>query len=267
MKKIILIIIVITVFGCNDDGEESTSATSVNLIDKYYFKNMMYPVSTLSDANSDNLVKLVYDSNKRIIKRNGGYREIDQSTGYTHAYDETIYDEITYSGNQIFIQRKSSSNIFTPTKYEATIFFDNELKYTKKIVQDLSTFPQTYTLFYFFDSDKNLIKTQKTYSNIIETSNYFFDNKKNIVKIETVKLQNEIQLSRTTELFSDYDSSENPIKGLAMFDELFYRCLSKNNFKKYERNEYNAANELIASSYRTWNFVYDSYGRVMFDQF
>lgn len=69
------------------------------------------------------------------------------------------------------------------------------------------------------------------------------------------------------EHFSEYDNAENPLKNLVIFEETFYRALSKNNFKRYDRKEYNSADELTGTSFRTWTLQYDSNGKVKFDQF
>lgn len=72
---------------------------------------------------------------------------------------------------------------------------------------------------------------------------------------------------KTVEIFSEYDNAENPLKNLVIFEETFFRALSKKNFKRYDKKEYNAVNELIGASFTTWTLLYDSNGKVKFDQF
>lgn len=71
--------------------------------------------------------------------------------------------------------------------------------------------------------------------------------------------------SKVVEEFSNYDSAINPIKNLSLFEETFYRSLTNNNFRKYERKEYDVDNNLILFSFKNWTLIYDESGKVKFE--
>ncbi|MBF1098480.1 MAG: hypothetical protein HXL37_09260, partial [Riemerella sp.] len=61
--------------------------------------------------------------------------------------------------------------------------------------------------------------------------------------------------------FSNYDNAENPLKELGIFDEVFIRSLSKNNYRKYQKFSVNFSIPLnkidtVSRQERTWDFKY-----------
>jgi hypothetical protein len=242
MKKILFIILIASVFGCSNDDSNTTNSN--DLIQNYYYNYMLYPGRILQNNSSDNKVKFEYDSNNSIKKRIGGMTPLDQSTGYDYTFVETIFDQLTYLPNQIFIEKKTTSNIVTVLKFERKLFLDSQNRILKKAVYRENAFPERDTTYYTYNSNGILKESSKTINNEFENYIYYLN-----------------------EIFSEYDNAENPLKNLLIFEETFYRALSKNNFKRYDKREYNPANELTGTSFRTWNFIYDSNGKVKFDQF
>ena len=62
-------------------------------------------------------------------------------------------------------------------------------------------------------------------------------------------------------MFSNYDNAENPLKELGIFDEVFIRSLSKNNYRKYQKFSVNFSIPLnkidtVSRQEQTWNFKY-----------
>ena len=62
-------------------------------------------------------------------------------------------------------------------------------------------------------------------------------------------------------MFSNYDNAENPLKELGIFDEVFIRSLSKNNYRKYQKFSVNFSIPLnkidtVSRQERTWDFKY-----------
>ncbi|WP_396212528.1 hypothetical protein [Flavobacterium sp.] len=265
MKKILFIILIASVFGCSNDDSNTTNSN--DLIQNYYYNYMLYPGRILQNNSSDNKVKFEYDSNNSIKKRIGGMTPLDQSTGYDYTFVETIFDQLTYLPNQIFIEKKTTSNIVTVLKFERKLFLDSQNRILKKAVYRENAFPERDTTYYTYNSNGILKESSKTINNEFENSIYYFNQSNNIDSIVTKKFLNSNLILKTVEIFSEYDNAENPLKNLLIFEETFYRALSKNNFKRYDKREYNPANELTGTSFRTWNFIYDSNGKVKFDQF
>ena len=62
-------------------------------------------------------------------------------------------------------------------------------------------------------------------------------------------------------MFSNYDNAENPLKELGIFDEVFIRSLSKNNYRKYQKFSVRFSIPLnkidtVSRQERTWDFKY-----------
>ena len=60
-------------------------------------------------------------------------------------------------------------------------------------------------------------------------------------------------------MFSNYDNAENPLKELGIFDEVFIRSLSKNNYRKYQKFSvrFIPLNKIdTGRQERAWNFKY-----------
>lgn len=265
MKKIILLIIIATFFGCCNEDENTTSVN--NFIDKYNVFYMMYPQGILSNSGTDNNVKIEYDSYNRISKRIGDLRPIDQATGYNFIFTNEFYDQLTYTSNEIFIEKKSSNAAVIVAKFERKLILDSQNRIVKKINFHELGFPATDTTYYTYDSNGRLKESKNSVFHQVETANFYYNQANNLDSIVTKKVHYENPLYKIVEHFSEYDNAENPLKNLVIFEETFYRALSKNNFKKYERKEYDGAYELMGTSYRTWNLQYDSNGKVKFDQF
>ena len=73
--------------------------------------------------------------------------------------------------------------------------------------------------------------------------------------------------AKIVEEFSNYDSTVNPLKNLVLFEETWYRSLTNNKFRKYERKEYDADNILTNYSFKNWTLIYDAFGKVKFDSY
>lgn len=264
MKKILFLVLFVSVFGCSNDDNGSTN--SDDLIQNYYYDYMLYPGRVLQNNASENKVKFEYDLNNNIKKRIGGMTPLDLSTGYDYTFVETIFDELTYLPNQIFIEKKTTSNIVSVLKFERKLFLDSQNRLLKKVIYRENAIQERDTTYYTYNLSGILKESSKTINNEFENSIYYFNQSKNLDSVVTKKFQNSNLILKTIEIFSEYDNAENPLKKLLIFEETFYRALSKNNFKRYDKREYNALNELIGTSFKTWNLIYDSNGKVKFDQ-
>ena len=58
--------------------------------------------------------------------------------------------------------------------------------------------------------------------------------------------------------FSDYDEAPNLTKNLIIFKECFYRSLSRNNFRKYLREEYDTNDKLVFYEELSFGLSYDA---------
>jgi hypothetical protein len=86
----------------------------------------------------------------------------------------------------------------------------------------------------------------------------------NLTRVEGTQTDVFNNRSTTLELFSEYDAAPNPTKGLRIFDEVFYRSLSKNNFRKYSYEGRNSAGYVFATRNSSWELTYDNEGVPVF---
>ena len=70
-----------------------------------------------------------------------------------------------------------------------------------------------------------------------------------------------------TETFGNYDTAQNPLQGLFMFDDTFYRSLSENNFRTYRRQEQDMPNgTLYDTQTKEWELEYSPANLPLFDK-
>lgn len=112
MKKSLLLIFGILTISCNSDDSNSSTPEPTYQINEYFFDNMIYPNGVME--NLDNLVKIEYDGNFNILKRNGGYSSLDPGSGYPYIFTDNLYDQLTYSANEILIEKKTTSTFSIP---------------------------------------------------------------------------------------------------------------------------------------------------------
>lgn len=267
MKRSCIIVLMMIIVGCNSEGDiQSNLEANQNYnIEKYFFYYMDSPEGTLIDPSSDNLVKLEYNNDLKIIKRNGSFAKLDPSSGFNYLFVSNIYDQLTYTGNEILIEQKSTLINFTLAKFERKLILDNNNRIIKKTIYKEFAVQSKDTIIFSYDSSGKLSETIKGKLNgNNEKAKFYYDQINNLDSIVTKKY-NQINLeSKTVEIFSNYDTSSNPLKNLIIFEETFNRSLSKNNYKKYEIKIYDQANEIVYTSFRIWVLKYDSNGNVKF---
>ena len=94
----------------------------------------------------------------------------------------------------------------------------------------------------------------------MSTTRSFFYSGANLIKIEGLESDRWNNKTTTLELFEDYDSAPNPTKPLMIFDKIFYRSLSYNNFRKYSFEKRESSGIVVARTNRSWVLVYDDLG-------
>lgn len=263
MNKILLLVFGILTISCSSD--DNNSNTQTYHIDKYFFDNMIYPNGIMQ--NLDNLVKIEYDNDFKISKRIGSYSSFDPATGFPYIFVDNIYDQLTYSGNEIFIEKKTTSTFSIP-KFERKLFLDSNGRiYKKTILKEFETRPRD-TTYYTYNTNGKIIETKSGELNgYNEVAKLYYNSTNNLDSIVTRKYYYTAFQAKIVEEFSNYDSTVNPLKNLVLFEETFYRSLTNNNFRKYERKEYDADNILTNYSFKNWTLIYDAFGKVKFDSY
>jgi hypothetical protein len=106
---------------------------------------------------------------------------------------------------------------------------------TQKITFDATTtLLNSDTMYYLYDHDKRLKKTEQYFKYTIISREFTFDSNDNLQRIYTVKKSRINDLTSTMEeIFGGYDNKANTLKGQTLWPDLLYRTLSKNNFTTY----------------------------------
>jgi len=268
MKKILLCSLTILAFSCSS-SDEAEILENQDTLDSYLLYYMNYP----KEINLTDLTKLVTitKNNEGVItERIGGVYDanLDPSVGFKYFFSEKIYDELTYKNNTIIIEKKSmDSDLVIPT-YKRTLIFDENQKIIQKTIET-SAPEKTDTIDFQYNVNGKISKILSKGPNIPKETSFYFNNNENLDSIVTIKYELESDKTiKTLERFENYDSAENPIKEFFLFEELFYRSLSRNNYSLHWFEVFitTPSSSGFSSTYREWDLKYDANGKVIFDE-
>ncbi|MDQ0593122.1 hypothetical protein QFZ37_001491 [Chryseobacterium ginsenosidimutans] len=248
-------------FSCsnNDDITETTRAQEKK-IESYKFTYMHYPQAVML-ANSSNNVTIQYDSNNRPIKRVGGLLATSPQTGFNYIFSPDVYNEITYGNNTATIISKfNSTQGFTIAENKRLFEFDNG-KIVKKTIVD------TNEIIQFVYEQNRISKLISKKNNLLTAqSDFYYNQNGNVDSIVSRKAtwnnitsNYEINFNskvKTVEVFKNYDNKANPTKNLMIFDEIFPRSLSQNNYNSYESKSYDMYGQVYQFSNINWTLNY-----------
>jgi len=173
-----------------------------------------------------------YDGQNNFKVRTGGFLSNHYSTGSYLVFMPDLYDTVEYSKNKIDLIRKSGYPDIAVNENRRTYIFANG-KIQMKIAY--TSAQESDTTLYFYGTDQLLDKLVEKYGGRYTIKNFSFNSSGNLdsVSSKTYYTVDNTLLSTTQETFGNYDRSTNPLKGFGIWDETFYRSLTKNNFKSY----------------------------------
>ncbi|MEZ4797919.1 MAG: hypothetical protein R2785_12215 [Flavobacteriaceae bacterium] len=258
MKKIYLLLGLI-LFNCSSDPTETNETLPEPLVRNFNYFFMHAPNNIMPSSNS--LVILHFDSNNYLISRIGGFSPLAPATGFSYAFDTEIVFNFTYLDKEVVVERVP--DVQSPLNKKTTFIFNDENKLAQKIVENPDPVMTFYTYNSFGKISNSIINLDLfSYSK----SEYYYNTLKNIDSIVTKNYQFDTQLSKTVEVFSDYDTAENPMKKLVFFEDTFYRTLSENNYAKYEKFRYSFSGNLVEYNEKVWDLQYDENGNIIFGE-
>jgi len=244
---------IITLLSCQKDEVAQPNYNFIK-VDSINWKYLIDKEKHSAPSSIGGTAYFQYVGNK-LSKRLGGYKNIITGGGYSGFYTTEIYDTVEFhNSNTITIITKDNLNGMDvyPRKREITL--KNEI-IVKKITFDENN-PDT--IYYYYDSQNRLTKTEQFFKISIITKNYLFDSNNNLQKISTVKKAKDdgFVYYVAEELFGGYDNKVNPLSGQTLWQDLLYRTLSKNNFTTYTYSE--------GTNFETisWTLIYDNNGNV-----
>lgn len=274
LKLLSTISIIILFFSCSNDDN-----VNEQFLEKY---NKIYMHHQHSNSFSDNKNVFLQYANGKVVRKLENVFPVEV-TGHENVpinemtTEGTIYEDVTYIGNEITIERDIDFQFYELAPNHIRYVLDNEGRIVKKIYFDNAIEFEVVvndTIDYEYSDEGKLVKTYTNRNSyIFSEADYYFNAQNNLDSIVRSSYYRDlngvdvIYQGKTVEVFSEYDTSYNPLQDLGIFDELFYRSLSANNYARYDKYYYSHLDELTNHGYRSWDFYYDENGNIRFDLF
>ncbi|MGV0977571.1 hypothetical protein [Empedobacter falsenii] len=263
MKKLLYLLPLFLIWSCNDDEEIiPIDNNSFTIYPKGYF------VATTIGMDT---IKLEYQNNQ-VTKRIGEWMELAGSTGYDNKFSKLFETQITYSGNQVSVTKVSKmEGINYPKDFETYTFNGKQIVEAVLTYQNRPNYKERYVYTYENNQIKHidLLVTDSYYTNDLRSRRDFYFSKNgnldSLVYRESTHDYNDIVppfidykiKKRNVTTFSNYDQSQNPFQNLGVFTDLYYKSLSKNNFRKMETVQYDEEGKpSLGISTSTWDYEY-----------
>ena len=261
-KRIFLFgILTFLIVSCTNNNDETVLPKRVTSV-KYIA--LIYDDITLSNYYnpSSGKISFEYDNLNRINKVIGG---LVLAGSLTNFYELTLGDEaqdnISYENNVIKVECSYNTD-YRPYNKEFVVQNDKIISRSVVNINPYSTPAIVFTYEYLNNTviekkDGNSFRTFTiTNGNLtnVEQINYGY------VKIENVWVGNQI-IGKKEYVFSDYDNTENLLKGKFYINGAFFNAFSNNNYRKMVINYYAFVNnQYVLNDYSTldFNFGYDS---------
>lgn len=256
VKYLLYLLVVLTVISCEKDSVN----TNMNQINNYSLYSMIYPSSyIIDDIDMSSRVQLIYDKNNRVSERIGDFLFTSGIEGYAFKFRNDVKTVVKYANNIATIETRAIGNDFYVNPCKRTLFFDNDRLVMRVNDQMSPEIADNDTTFYFYDKmgKINRTKTITTYKTI--ESNFNYDENDNLQQVISTfsDKRGELLISKEIITFSDYDDANNLTKNLIIFEECFFRSLSRNNFRKYSREEYDTNNKIVYCREISFDLLYD----------
>lgn len=276
-----LLPIFILLFSCRNSDNESDIK-----IEQEFLVKKINPVfapdgyrNVIPTSENNKHYTFEYDSNNRLIKKNGMIFQISASTGFGFYYfvgeASTV---IEYKDKSATLKDISTDPNFIISEYREDFILNNSNQIVEKNIPYKNSMANK-KIKYLYDG-KVLIKRETTYPNrsydpseswdYIETiiEDFIYDSNNNLQKIVTTshKTGNVKSVNKIKEItFGNYDTSKNPFTKLGILNDYFERSLSKNNFRSRTEISYNIEGNPYKGSENTWNYPYDSSGNLILE--
>ncbi|SEK46419.1 hypothetical protein SAMN04488505_101248 [Chitinophaga rupis] len=165
--------------------------------------------------------------NGRPNVRTGGLLAIATSGGFSYIFSTLVYDTAVYNGNNVTLTTHyHGTNVIMDPNQRNLLLENGRLKRIVKAPD---------TTYFYYNAKNQPIKTETFSRSVHITRSFVFDNSGNLqsVKSSSTSRYDEQVISQEEETFTGYDNKPNPLKGLWLWDDLYYRTVSANNFSGY----------------------------------
>lgn len=253
--------------SCRKSTLASNKENSVIAISPSFFIKWQYPFATSSELVAKSIFQ--YSDNKA-IKRSGSHLQV--FGGYDwNSYTDKVYDLVSYGNSTVSLQ--SHNDLFSPApkrpKWEIELVDGKPSRKISFVFYGGMYIPGD-TALYYYSSNKQIQKIEyhstAQGSSYLYTKNFTFDTNGNLQKVTSIYLKKPGNvLFSTQELFELYDTKTNPLMHLWLWDDLYYRTLSTNNFAKYTFQKFDASNNLVDAFSASLDLRYDASGNIILE--
>lgn len=236
IKKLISITFLsIVFFSCTNGDENPKPVLTENCnIRSVKTKTLLFDDIALDGYNESfpETIAFEYDDLQRIVSVRGGLKATGGIDTLMHwTLFQEVNDTITYDNNVISV--KYSNNV-SPRPYDKEFVISGNQLLNRKVTSYNSPFsvnPVTYT--YEYNSTGIIEKI----NNVVYRT--FTIENGNLVKVEHLAYNSANAIVLKEEyLFSNYDNSDNLLKGKYYINGAFFKAFSNNNYKSYVYNKY-----------------------------
>lgn len=253
MKKIFYILCIAGIFSsCSND--DSVIIAEQDLQPEKIF---VFIASLPKSYSIDPHFNYEFSYENGLLKKASG--KITAVTPYITMFFEEPYSLFTYNNDKISIQHSEEAD--NGAIKEICNMENGKLK-SRYLYHDPDSWFSEIT--YTYQADKTVVH-QKTYTWEYITT-YFFDSNQNLIKSERLEKSGGIDSKLTTTFYSNFDTAKNPFKKLYLCNDNFYeKSLSKNNYRKIDYTVQDLQNTQFppGSGHAEWTYSYDSNGQVI----
>lgn len=222
MKKIWLLpytIFIVLCFSCSKD-EEMIFEQRPKEIPILYLQSSTAE-SFMSNVNE---MKLSYRG-KQLDRIIGGFLEIPTTNGFVPFFTDNVYWDARVNGNRMILEKKSFNKELIFSDRQELLFEGGKIV-ERKIFEE-----GTPTRVYSYQYIGGLLKGEYSYvdEQLRSQKTFYFNSVKNLDSL-VVSYPN--SAFKSVQIFSDYDTKPNKIKGFMVLEEFLPRALSTNNYRR-----------------------------------
>ncbi len=192
------------------------------------------------------------------------YLRTGGSIGILDQYSRLVYDSVAYSGNSLI-------TIVTITRHYRGTEINMPLSRRDIILENgriTHQITEKDTSFYYYDGNRIARREIRSQHHIIKQQ-FHFNLSGNLEKVNTTdsSITANMVFTNTEETFGGYDNAPNPLRQrfLAIWEDLFYRSLSVNNYTQYHSETHTpGSSELPATVNIVNTFYYHNDGTLDF---
>lgn len=258
MKKNIAYSLLLVLFSfflsCSLSDDETENGQTCRItsakIHTFYYEQIVGPLNY--NPSFSGKVRFEYNLNGQIIKVLGGpiFEHVPGSGNNLPILTDDLINEVSYQGNLITAQNKYDLSETTST-----------IEYTVELGKLINRKVKSYT--YDYETITNY-QYEYTSNQIIEKKDgalyrTFYFTGENLTKVEQILYDNQTgQISGKIDItLSNYDSNENLLQGKYFVNGAFFKAFSKNNFRKFEKIQYNYIDGQFVESGLIYKFWFD----------